>query len=252
MRLALLRIYWSLERRLAPGLRYSQQAFAEVLESEIAERPVWLDLGCGHQIFADWMQAQQAKVLSRTRRVVGVDLDLASLRAHKVYPDKVLASGYQLPFAPESFELVSANMVVEHVAEPAQLLNELRRVLKPGGRFLFHTPNRDTWSIRIATWTPTWLKLKLIRLLENRLPDDVFPTFHRLNRRADIERFAQAAGFKVVRVDFINSSALTSALGPLAIPELLWLRRLGRPGHEKARSNIVAVLELPHQKSPTA
>jgi SAM-dependent methyltransferase len=244
MRRALYRIYCRLERRLAPGLRYSQHAFAEALQSEIGERPVWLDLGCGHQLFPDWMRDQQSRVLSRTRWVVGIDLDLASLRAHTAYRDKALASGYQLPFATKSFDLVSANMVAEHLSEPTRLLNEVRRVLRPGGRFVFHTPNRESWLIRISRRTPNWLKLKLVRLLENRLPDDVFPTYYRLNRRADIEGLAHAAGFRVVHLTLLSSSALTGALGPLAIPELLWLRWLARPSHERSRTNIIAVLEI--------
>jgi len=43
-----------------------------------------------------------------------------------------------LPFADSSFDLLTANMVVEHVAHPRALLSEVRRILKPNGIFLFH------------------------------------------------------------------------------------------------------------------
>jgi SAM-dependent methyltransferase len=240
----LLKIYGKLERWLVPELRFSQYVFAEILEGEIAQRPVWLDLGCGRCLFPDWMANQQSRVLSRTHWVVGVDVDADSLRDHVAYRDKALASAYQLPFAAGSFDLVSANMVVEHLAEPARLLEEVRRVLKPGGRFLFHTPNRDSWLIRIAARVPERIKLALIRLLEQRVPEDVFPTHYRFNRKPDIEALASQGGFRVIRLDLFSTCAATAALGPVALFELLWIRRLARPEYAKLRTQIMAVLEV--------
>ena len=243
MRRFLYTIYWKLEAALVPGLRSSQYAFAEQLQQQVAERPVWLDIGCGHLMFPEWMLREQNQVLSVTRRVIGIDLDHDSLRRHAVYPDKALASVYHLPFASGSFDLVSANMVVEHLEQPEQMLSEIRRVLRTGGRFVFHTPNRDSWLIRIAAGTPEWFKRPLTSLLEARAQNDIFPTHYCFNRREDIERFAGKSGFRIVSLEGVSSSAVTSVLGPFSIPELLWLRRLKRPEHETARTNIVAVLE---------
>lgn len=244
MRSVLFKIYWKLECWLVPGLRFSQDVFAEVLESQVIGRQVWLDLGCGRRMFPEWMVEQQNRVLSRTQWVVGLDPDFASLRDHVAYTDKVQGSGYQIPFASATFDLVNANMVLEHMREPASLLAEIQRVLRPGGRLVFHTPNRDSWFIRIAARTPEWLKHALIPILEGRRLEDVFPTHYCFNRRADIENLAKAAGFRVVSLKFISSSAVTATLGPLAIPELLWLRFLSRPRYEPRRTNIIGVLEI--------
>src|SRR5438477_9408086 len=97
MRKIFYKIYWKFERMLVPGLRFSQDAYAEALESQVTTRPVWLDLGCGRRMFPEWMVEQQNRVLSRTRWVVGLDPDLSSLRDHVAYPDKVLGSGNQIP-----------------------------------------------------------------------------------------------------------------------------------------------------------
>ena len=239
----LYKIYWKLEAWLAPGLRSSQFAFAETLCAQVAERPVWLDIGCGHMIFPEWMLPQQDQLLAVTGHVVGIDLDQDSLRKHAVYPDKARASVYELPFASGSFDLVSANMVVEHLKEPEKMLSEIRRVLRTGGRFVFHTPNRDSWLIRIAAATPEWFKLPLTKLLEGRAQNDIFPTHYCFNKRTDIEKLARSSGFQVVSIQGVSSSAVTGVLGPLSIPELLVLRRLARPEYENARTNIVGVLE---------
>jgi SAM-dependent methyltransferase len=51
-----------------------------------------------------------------------------------------------LPFAPESFDLVTAFEVIEHLERWQELLTEANRVLKPGGVLLVSTPNRDYYT----------------------------------------------------------------------------------------------------------
>lgn len=240
-------MYWRLQRRLVPGLRHAQDAFVEVLERNIGADPIWLDLGCGRRTFATWLQEEQDRILPKAKQICGVDLDLESLREHTLYPDKVLATGYQLPFKSDAFDLVSANMVVEHVDDADRLLGEIRRVIRPGGRFVFVTPNRRNLLMRLAAATPGALKAKMARLFEHRQEQDVFRTFYVLNSRQDIEAAAARAGLRVAEFHHVNSVAYLAVLGPLAIPELLWLRLISRHGYEHWRTNIVAVLERPRE-----
>lgn len=51
----------------------------------------------------------------------------------------------KLPFDDDTFDLVYANQVFEHVFEPEQALSEIGRVLKPGGTFLALFPCKFTW-----------------------------------------------------------------------------------------------------------
>ena len=51
-----------------------------------------------------------------------------------------------LPFEPESFDLVTAFEVIEHLERWRDLLAEANRVLKPGGVLLVSTPNRDYYT----------------------------------------------------------------------------------------------------------
>jgi SAM-dependent methyltransferase len=52
------------------------------------------------------------------------------------------------PFAPESFAAITATSVIEHDYDPARLLAEVDRLLKPGGYFL---ASMDYWPERIDT-----------------------------------------------------------------------------------------------------
>jgi len=53
----------------------------------------------------------------------------------------VLARGEQLPFANERFDLVICTQVLQYVPEPAVVIREIARVLKPGGYFFLSVPS---------------------------------------------------------------------------------------------------------------
>ena len=50
-----------------------------------------------------------------------------------------------LPFPDDSFDLVYAHGVVQYTADPQRLVEECRRVLKPGGEAVFQVYNRISW-----------------------------------------------------------------------------------------------------------
>jgi SAM-dependent methyltransferase len=56
-----------------------------------------------------------------------------------------VADGEQLPFADDSFDCVYAHGVVQYTANPRRLVEECRRVLKPGGQAVFQVYNRVSW-----------------------------------------------------------------------------------------------------------
>jgi SAM-dependent methyltransferase len=51
----------------------------------------------------------------------------------------------KLPFADDSFELVHANQVIEHVHDLDLFVTEIARVLRPGGRAIICTENLASW-----------------------------------------------------------------------------------------------------------
>jgi len=243
---ALDRFYRRIQGRVVPELRPSQYVFAETLSGVLESRPTWLDLGCGRHLLPEWMPpAIEQALVERAGRRIGSDLDLASLRDNTGLTGRVQASAEALPFDSGTFDVISANMVMEHVADPVVVLKELRRVLRPGGTFVFHTPNRRYWAIRVARLVPQAIKNLAIRVLEGRAEEDVFPTCYRFNDRDDIARLAQAAGLRVDRLDAVSSSPVTALLGPAALPELWWIRRLRDQDLASSRSNFIGILRAP-------
>jgi ubiquinone/menaquinone biosynthesis C-methylase UbiE len=107
---------------------------------------------------------------ARVRRLVGVEpsaelLSMAARAAHTDLrpPSSLLAGrGEALPFEDESFDTVVITFTLCSVEDPAAVLSQARRVLKPGGRLLYleHAQSPDAsprrWQGRIE---PVWKRL---------------------------------------------------------------------------------------------
>jgi SAM-dependent methyltransferase len=96
-----------------------------------------LDLGCGDGEFT-------AELARAGTSVLGIEVaDAAVTRARARHPEldfrKAPIDG-PLPLPDNSFDLVWASEVIEHVADTARWVSEARRVLVPGGRLLLTTP----------------------------------------------------------------------------------------------------------------
>jgi SAM-dependent methyltransferase len=106
-----------------------------------------LDLGCGEGTFITELEAAGAAQVTGAD-VAEVALDRARSRHSGIEFRRVPFDG-PLPFADGSFDLVWASEVIEHVADTARFLSEVRRVLAPGGRLLITTPNHG--RLRLLT-----------------------------------------------------------------------------------------------------
>ena len=121
-------------------------AFADELLDDVAfpEGGRALDLGCG---MGEFLQVLEERGLAafgvegnadqaRAIRERGLGVGLADLEA-------------PLPFSDATFDLVTCLEVIEHVAQADGLMEEIRRVLKPGGHLVLSTPNFAFLNYRI-------------------------------------------------------------------------------------------------------
>jgi SAM-dependent methyltransferase len=80
-------------------------------------------------------------------RLVGVDISAEALsHAPADSAELVEADLRDLPFPADSFDVVVCFEVIEHVEGHDRVLDELRRVLRPGGTLLISSPNRDVYA----------------------------------------------------------------------------------------------------------
>ncbi len=234
--------YRRAKSRIVPDLVHAQQKYYEILKTVFPEHAVWLDLGCGHQAFGDWMLQQERELAARSQRFVGLDAGREGLRRHRTLRLAVVGNGEALPFAAESFDIVTANMVTEHLERPGAVLREIHRVLRPGGWFVAHTPNRKGFLTWIASKLPQNVKNRLIWRLERREADDIFRTYYRFNTTAEIRKCASDCGWQEVQLHLIQSISSLWRLGPVVLLHLVLLRLLQQPRLAELRSNIVVCM----------
>lgn len=142
-----------------------------------------LDVGCG--------SGRTLDDLSSRGPAAGVDAAPAAVAAARArgHRDVHLGRAEALPFGDGAFELVTCLDVLEHIADDAGTLRELRRVTAPGGHLLLTVPAYP------ALWSA----------------HDVRNHHRRRYRRADLRRLAPAAGWEVVELTHFNAALLAPA-----------------------------------------
>jgi len=240
-----LQFYWKAQKAMVPGLEYAQTLYEHVLWQVTNGREAWLDLGCGHQVLPPWRSQEELDLVKQTRVIVGLDADFQSLKSHRTIARKVCGSVTTLPFTTESFDVVSSNMVFEHLDDPERQLKEIARVLRPNGVLVFHTPNVRGYPTVLAKLVPEFVKKKLIWTLERRKEEDVYPTFYRINSPEQIHDMAERAGLSVVSLRMIVSGAALAVFPPAALCELALIKVLMGRSLKNFRPNIIAILQKP-------
>jgi SAM-dependent methyltransferase len=111
------------------------------------EAGCWLDIGCGTGANLPMLRAAAGAA-----RVVGIDYSPLALDFAGRHPEShnvalLRADGLRLPFADDSFEVVTMFDVLEHLRDDKLALCEVRRVLRPGGALVFSVPAyQRLWS----------------------------------------------------------------------------------------------------------
>jgi SAM-dependent methyltransferase len=120
-----------------PLQRYWQRRRFAHITSLIKDQGAVLDVGCGSSHIIGELP----------RGSVALDILPNKLRfAGRFGVPRVRGSGAALPFGDEAFPCVLCSQVIEHVPMQPSFIDELCRVLAPGGRLVLGTPDYDRWE----------------------------------------------------------------------------------------------------------
>jgi SAM-dependent methyltransferase len=195
-----------------------------------------LDLGCSNGLMTKFYG-------DAFKQVVGVDIDapgIAFAQANNTAPNirYELSDGMNTGLPDESMDVVTCTHVYEHVPDAGQLLNEIYRVLRPGGACLFIAGNR-------LTWMEADNHLPLLSILPRSLAD----RYVRLAGRGDRyhERTKSVWGLRKLVSRF---GVRDYSLRVLKEPERFHMTELVQPGTMKQKASILA-LRAAYWLSPT-
>lgn len=196
-----------------------------------------LDVGCGNGYFTQWLARKGWQVWGLDHSFLNIQ------RAHREFPSLhwVVGSALALPFPRASFDVVVCSEVLEHLPDDQAAIDEIARILKPGGRLILTTPHRGlfAWLDGDNVVNGFFRFLKALRLPK---PGGgfFFQRFrwqeHRHYSLAEVERlFAQRfhieeiflSGLLLYPLEYLWEKALEAFLGvPLVEQRYRWLRRL--------------------------
>ena len=105
-----------------------------------------LDIGCGNGKFLNYISIEKPDY-----ELFGIDLSEFQVKYAKKLKFNFQTCNIEegLPFKDDTFEIIYAGELIEHLYNPDFFLNEVKRILKKGGYLILSTPNLCTWYNRI-------------------------------------------------------------------------------------------------------
>ena len=133
-------------QRVAAQMVDEKSAMQDLLEPAVGQR--LLDVGCG---VGDDVRSLARRV-APTGSVVGVDMSGSMIEAAREAAgvsctEFHVADAHALPFPDGSFDAARVERTLQHVAEPARVLAEMVRVVRPGGVLTASEPDWGTLAI---------------------------------------------------------------------------------------------------------
>jgi SAM-dependent methyltransferase len=186
-----------------------------------------------------------SRFLATLAELHGLDPDVA-VRENDALTTATVLEGSEFPFPRASFDSCVSNYVLEHVTNPVGHLREVARVLRPGGTYIFRTPNCYHYVALVARATPHWFHMLVANRLRNSPMEahDPYPTVYKCNSRAAIKRCSAEAGFAVSELRMIEKEpSYGMASRALFFPLLAYERLVNATSVAASiRANILGVL----------
>jgi 2-polyprenyl-3-methyl-5-hydroxy-6-metoxy-1,4-benzoquinol methylase len=173
-----------------------------------------LDIGSGAGVGAELI----AKAAGITD-ITCIDLSIPALRDVRrrgFSPLVASAEGHQLPFPDLIFDVVIIDEVIEHLVDTDSIMDEIHRVLKPGGQLLISTPNLAAWFNRIALSfgvQPAFSEVSFRKVYGR--PGSGIVGHLRLFTRKALHEFVNDKGFKVRQSKGVPFPELPSLIRPI-------------------------------------
>lgn len=170
-----------------PNFKTGGHIFKKYLKKYINDSSIILDAGCGDN-------GMVLEFMTVPKLIVGIDIDKKSLDKNQIINKKIVADLKDIPLNSNSVDIVLSEFVIEHIDNPDLVFKEISRVLKPGGVFVFITPNIINPIIALSKILPhnihSFLRTALLKKEE-----EAYRTYYRANTYNKLLKLRKASGF---------------------------------------------------------
>ncbi len=193
---------------LNPQWHTSGDEYERIVREHITPRTRLLDIGGGRGGLIEIIHDQVAAATA-------LDPDLPSLIDHRAPTvNRICGLADSLPFANNSFDVITASWLLEHLAQPEIVVKEIHRVLDHNGRFIFLTPNFNHPLLITNYFLLRPIQHLLISRLYARAEEDTFPVRYKVNTPSRLHRVCERVGF-TLELSFIADPTYTAFNDPL-------------------------------------
>lgn len=206
--------------RQRPGWIDGTTEFHELCAERIETETSVLEIGAGPS------NSTSAFLANLGGELHGVDID-PDVERNEALASATVTKDCTLPFSDGSFKACVSNYVAEHIQDPEVHLEEVARVLAPGGVYIFRAPNVYHYIAVVSRLTPHWFHEAVANKLrglskESHAP---YPTYYRMNSASQIHRLAKGAGLEVDEIRLIEKEpSYGCAAKPLFLLLMLYER----------------------------
>lgn len=160
-----------------------------------------LDVGCGGGIFSEGLAQRGAQV-------TGIDVSQAAIQVARLH---LLESQLQVDYRittveqlaaemPQSYDVITCMEMLEHVPDPASVVQACARLVKPGGQLFFSTINRNPKAYMLAIVGAEYI----LRLLPQGTHD-----YARFIKPSELDAWLRAAGLRLQEIKGMTYNPLT-------------------------------------------
>jgi len=183
-----------LYKKINPKWQDSVTIYKKLISSYIQKDMTILEAGCG---FSDMYLDLYGKV----KRVIGVDIEPRYLEMNPHLQEKIQSDLADMPQVQDSsIDLLVSSWVFEHIKNPAGAFKEFFRVLKPGGKVIFLTPNKLNYVVFANRLAPFFLRKWIVNKMSKDLVTDPMKTYYRTNSISKIADLAEQSGLQPIRI----------------------------------------------------
>lgn len=224
-------------KKINPRWEDSVSIYIDLVRKSIENDSVVLEAGCGFNNMFE-------KEYKRAKKVIGLDIDEKFLAMNKVIDEKVVAPLENMPqVKDESIDLIISSWVLEHIYDADKVFAEISRVLKPGGKFIFLTPNKWNYVVLLNRIISEKVRMFVVNRMAKNLTTDPMPAFYKANSvgkiRALVKKYGLSVNTLIINGDptYVAINKLFFYIGILidAILSLPLLRR--------TKVHLIAVIE---------